>query len=110
MRTTVTSRHFKAHQSLVSYSEDSLDSLTRFYDGIIKSEVILSYERARNSTKIAEVNIHVYNAILTSKFESDDFFKSVDGAVEKLRRQVKRYKEKLRQRDRSDIRRVRAKV
>lgn len=110
MRTTVTSRHFKAHQSLVSYTEDSLGTLTKFYNGIIKSEAILSYERSRNSTKKAEVNIHVYNAILTGTYASEDFYKSIDGAVQKLRRQLKRYKEKLRHRDRGDLRRVREKV
>ena len=110
MRTTVTSRHFKAHQSLVSYTEDALSSLVKYYDGIVKSEAILSYERARNSSKTAEVNIHVYNAIITGKFTSEDFYKSIDGAVEKTRRQLKRYKEKLRNRNRSDLRRVRDKV
>ncbi len=110
MTTTVTSRHFKAHASLVSYAEGSIETLTKYYDGIIRSEVILSYERARNSTKKAEVNVYVYNAVLTGKESSDDFFKSIDGSIEKLRRQLKRYKEKLRHRDRDGLRRVRDKV
>jgi len=110
MKKTVTSRHFKAHHSLVSYTEESLNSLDKYYDGIITSGAILSYERSRNSTKIAEVNIHVHNAMLTGRVESDDFFKAIDGAVEKIRRQLQRYKEKKRRKDRSSLRRVREKV
>jgi len=107
---TVTSRHFKAHQSLVSYTEAALDGLEKYYDGIIKSEAVLSYERSRNSTKTAELNIHVYNAMLSAKFVSEDFYKSVDGAADKVLRQLKRYKEKLRKRDRQNLRRVREKI
>jgi len=110
MRTTVTSRHFKAHRSLTSYAEDSIRTLTKYYDGIIKTEVILSFEKARNSTKTAEMNMHVYNAVLTGRYSSGDFFESIDGAVEKLRRQLTKYKEKKRRRDRSNLRRVREKI
>ena len=110
MRTSVTSRHFKAHQSLTTYAEEAVSALRKFYDGIIKSDVILSYERARNSTKIAEINVHVYNAVLTGRFRSDDFYKSIDGAAQKLQIQLKRYKEKRHRRDRVDIRRVREKI
>ena len=109
MATTVTSRHFKAHPSLVEYAEGAVERLRRFYDGIIKGEVILDFERTRNSLKIAEIIISVYGAKLTAKHESDDFFRSMDGAVAKLETQLKKYKERLHEKDRTSVRKARDK-
>jgi len=106
----VTSRHFKAHPSLVQYAETAVSELTHYYDGIIKGEIILNYEKPKNSVKIAEVKISVYNAVLTSVGKTDDFFKSVDVAVQKVLSQLKKYKSRLRARDRNAVRRVRQKV
>lgn len=110
MAINVTSRHFKAHQSLVEYAKVEVGTLSQFYDGIIRGEVILQYEKVRNSSKIAEINISVYNATLTAKHSSDDFHKSIDKAVSKLEIRLKKYKSKLRSKDRKQVRKVRAKV
>lgn len=109
MSITVTSRHFKAKPSLVSYAENAVAQLHRYYDGIVKGNVVLKFERIHNSLKVAEITIAVYNATLTSRHESDDFNKSIDGAVDKMIAQLRKYKEKLRHRDRSEVRRIREK-
>jgi len=110
MTTTVTSRHFKAHHSLVEYAERAVDSLTHYYDGIIKCEVVLSYEKMRKSTKIAEVVLSVYRQKITATERSDDFEKSIDAAIGKILIQLKKYKERLHEKDRRTVRRVREKV
>ena len=109
MQIHVTSRHFRAHPSLVEYAEEAVKRLTHYYDCIIKGEIILNYEKPRNSVKIAEVNVSVYNASLTSMAKSGDFFKSIDVAVEKVLVQLKKYKGKLHAKDRVAVRRVRQK-
>lgn len=106
----VTSRHFKAHKSLVEYAEQEVASLTRFYDGIIKSEVIMSFEKARNSVKTVEVKVSVYGTMLTAVEHTDDYFKSIDGAIEKIKTQLRKYKSKLRDKDRNTVRKVQQKV
>ena len=110
MTINVTSRHFKAHQSLVDYAESAVERLERYYDGIIKGDVVLRYENARRSTKIAEIVVSVYRARLTAEERGDDFFKSIDGAVEKILVQLKRYKDKLHEKDRQEVRRIREKI
>jgi len=109
MAITVTSRHFKAHPSLVEYAEAAVGGLGRYYDGIIKGEVILEFERPHNSVKIAEIHLSVFNAKLSATHQSDDFFKSIDGAVEKVTTQLKKYKDKLHSKDRDAVRKVRDK-
>lgn len=110
MHLSVTSRHFKAHESLVKYAEQEAQRLKKYYDGIIKCEVVLVFEKPRNSDKIAEVFLSVYGTKLTAVGRSEDFFKSIDLAIDKILVQLKKYKEKLHAKDRKTVRRVRAKV
>lgn len=110
MRISVTSRHFKAHESLVKYAEREAAKLQKYYDGIIKCEIVLTFEKPRNSDKIAEVFVSVYGTKLTAIARSDDFFKSIDTALDKILVQLKKYKEKLHAKDRKTVRRVRAKA
>jgi len=109
MNIKVTSRHFKSHDSLTEYAKNSIEELTHFYDGIIKAEVIFSYEKARNSVKIAELTLTVYGTLLTGVGKSEDFEKSVDLAIAKLKTRLKKYKEKLHTKDKKSVRRIREK-
>ena len=109
MNTTVTSRHFKAHETLVDYAKDAVEKLDRYYDGIIKCEVKLSFEKASNSVKTAEVILSVYKNKIAAMHESEDFHKSIDGAVDKALARLKKYKDKLHAKDRKQVRQVRSK-
>jgi len=110
MTILVTSRHFKAHQSIVKYAEEAVQGLERYYDGIIRCEVILSFEKKRKSTKIAEVILSVYKHKIMAEERSDDFLKSIDAATEKTLIQLKKFKDRLHKRDRQIVRQVREKV
>lgn len=110
MNTAVTSRHFKAHESLVDYAKAAVEKLEHYYDGIIKCEVKLSYEKSRNSVKIAEIMLSVYRNKITAVGEAEEFHRSIDEAVDKALARLKKYKEKLHAKDRKQVRRVRAKA
>jgi len=90
-----TARRFKAHDSLRQHALDAVKKLDRIYDGVIDASIILSYERAYNSVKIAEIQVKVHGAVLTAVEKSDDFMKSIDAAVKKMERQLRKHKEKL---------------
>ena len=110
MNIIVTSRHFKAHESLVEYARKSVEKMNRYYNGVIKGEVILSFEKKLNSRKIAEVNLSVYRSRLTGEGRSADFQQAVDAACEKIRAQLLKYKDRLHRKDRNIVRRVREKA
>jgi len=95
MRITFTARHFEASEQLREYVEKEVRKLQKFFNHIVDCEVILTNEK---STAIVEINLNVYNSQLTAKTKSEDFHKSVDMAVKKMERQLKRYKGKLRER------------
>lgn len=106
----ITSRHFRAHETLLEYSEKAVRQLSHYYDGIIRADVTLSYEKTRKSTKVAEVRLSVHNAVLVGVAKTEDFFKSVDESIEKVLVQLKKYKSKLREKDRTRVRKVRGKL
>jgi putative sigma-54 modulation protein len=88
MNIQITARKFKAHDTLKEFIKDELTSLQRFNDDIINADVKLSFQNTQNSIKIAEIILSIPGQKLTAKEESDEFKKSVAGAVEKLRNQL----------------------
>ncbi|MEX2116377.1 MAG: ribosome-associated translation inhibitor RaiA [Bacteroidota bacterium] len=110
MNVIVTSRHFKAHESLVDYARNAVQRLTKIYAGLIKTEVILSYEKPHKSVKIAEVNVSVFKSKLSAHERSADFHLSIDRAFAKLRVQLKKYKDRLQDKQRAVVRRAHEKI
>jgi putative sigma-54 modulation protein len=106
MQITITARRFRAHASIREHAADAINNLAKFYDGIVHADVILSFERASDSVKAAEVNVHVYGATLSAKEKSDDYIKSIDKAVGKIERQLTKYKDRLKLKDRKVLARV----
>jgi putative sigma-54 modulation protein len=104
-----TARHFTPQESLRDYAHDAVRKLERYYDGIVKSDIILSFERSRNSLKVAEIHLTVYGTLLKAVQKSNDYQKSVDTAVAKLERQLVKYKSKLHEKAKSEVRRIAAK-
>jgi putative sigma-54 modulation protein len=101
-----TARKFKAHDTIRNHAIESVKKLDKFYDGIVRGDIILSYERPTQSVKKAEINLHVFGTHLTAKEKSDDFFKSIDLTIVKLEHQLEKYKTKLRGKDKKVLRRT----
>lgn len=94
MNVQFTARHFKAHEGLKQYALSQVSTLKKFYDGIVNGNVVLRFEKTKESMKIAEINLGVYGASLVAIEKSEDFYKSIDNAIEKLERQLLKYKGK----------------
>ena len=101
-----TARKFKAHATLRAHAADAVARLPKYYDGIVRGDVVLGFERSSNSIKWAEVTIHVHGTVLTSREKSDDFDKSIDLAIGKLERQLSKYKSRVRLKNKKTLRKV----
>jgi putative sigma-54 modulation protein len=96
MKLKIHSIHFDADQKLVDFVQEKVDKLDHFFDKIIDGEVFLRLDKASNNeNKIAEIRLNVPGSNLFAKKQSKSFEESTDSAVEALRRQVKKHKEKL---------------
>ena len=93
MRINITARHFKLNDELKQYAETEVYRLKKYYEPIIDCDIILSWQKKMRN---AEINIAVYGTTLTAHEQSEDMKKSIDRAVDKLERQVKKYKSRIR--------------
>lgn len=94
IKVNITSRHFKAHETLLEYVKSEIESLEKYHEEILHADVILSFEKAVNSIKNCEINVKLRDKMLISKESSDDFVKSIDSAVDKIESQILKYKDK----------------
>jgi putative sigma-54 modulation protein len=93
MRFNITARRFKLSEGLKEFTESEASRLKKYYDGIIDTEVILGWEK---KLRTAEIKISVFGTMLTATERSEDMKTAVRQAVDKLERQLVKYKEKLR--------------
>ena len=97
MKMKVQSIHFDADRKLLTFIEEKIDKLTVFYENIIDSEVYLRLDKAaEKDNKIAEIKINTPGKTLFAREQCRTFEEATDSAVESLRRQITRHKEKMR--------------
>ncbi|MBK8550037.1 MAG: ribosome-associated translation inhibitor RaiA [Ignavibacteria bacterium] len=94
IKVNITSRHFKAHETLQEYIKNEIETLSKYHEEIIHADVIFSFERSINSIKNCEIIVKLRDRILTAKESTDDFIKSIDKAVTKIESQILKYKDK----------------
>ncbi len=105
-----TARRFRVHPDIREHAVKAVEKLDKFFDGIRRCDIILSFERSTNSLKVAEICLHVNRTILTAVEKSGDFHKSIDFAIDKVERQLKTYKSKLHTKNKKKLLRAKAKV
>ena len=93
METQMHSIHFKADEKLLSFIQEKLDKLENYNQHIISAEVFLKLEKDNEKgNKVTEIKLLVQGKELFAKRQCRSFEEAADGAVEALRRQVMREK------------------
>jgi len=97
MEIIINSVHFTADKKLVDFVNKKVNKLDTFFDGIINAEVtlkVLKPESARN--KVSEIKISIpANGYLFAKKRADTFEEATDLATDAIRKQLGKFKEKL---------------
>jgi len=97
MNVQINAVKFKADKKLEDFIQNKVNKLTQFYDGVIGSEVTLKVDaNEKPENKITEIRLKIPGNDLFAKKQTDSFEESTDIAVEALRRQLKKHKEKVR--------------
>ena len=99
MATRITARHTELSDGLRAHIENSVSKLDRYYNGIHDTHVVLDGHEANPSTRRAEVQLQVYRRTLTATNDSTTYEDAVNACIRQLRRQVLRYKGKVRSTD-----------
>jgi putative sigma-54 modulation protein len=97
MKVKVQSIHFDADRKLLDFVEDKVDKLSHYYESIIGTEVFLRLDKSdAGDNKIAEIKISTPGKVLFAKEQCKTFEEATDNAIEALRKQITKHKEKQR--------------
>ncbi|MEB2779442.1 ribosome-associated translation inhibitor RaiA [Algoriphagus sp. C2-6-M1] len=96
MKLQMHSIHFDADHKLIDFIQRKADKLDTYYDQIIDGEVFLRLDKNdNNANKIVEIKMNVPGKQFFAKNQADSFEAASDDAIEGLRRQIKKHKEKV---------------
>lgn len=92
MHMNITFRHLDPIDSLKNYAQEKVERVNKYLDSASEAHVVLSLERHLHH---ADITIHSGPYVLRGREKSEDMYASIDLAMDKIERQLKRYKEKL---------------
>ena len=96
MRIEINAAQFEVDDKLRSLIHKKVAKLERFFDHIIDCVIFLNEEghSEQNRAQNVEIKINVKEHTLFCKESASKFEQSIDMAVENMKRQLKKYKEK----------------
>ena len=93
MAIEITARHMEATDQMQDYARRKADEMVAAFPRIEHVHVILAVEKHRH---IAEVVVQAKHHLRAeAKEESDKMTASIDGAMDKIERQLQRFREKI---------------
>lgn len=93
MKTKYLGRFMDVTDSLKEYAEKKLAKLEWFFDDSADAQIKFTQEKGAKN--IAEITINMKHMIFRAEEVSGDMYASIDKAVDKLSRQIRRHRTKL---------------
>ncbi|HPB01743.1 MAG: ribosome-associated translation inhibitor RaiA [Bacteroidales bacterium] len=96
MKISISSVKFKADKRLEDFIQDKIGKLATNYDNLISGEVTLRLDNSANQeNKIAEIRLNIPGNDLFAKKQCKTFEEATDSALDALRKQLSKHKEKI---------------
>ncbi len=92
MNIEISARHFDLTDALKHHAEKKLETIDRFYDGILNVHVILEVTSGTNHVHIQLRGNHLK---LDSKSKSHDIYAAFDDAFDTLEHQMRKFKDRM---------------
>ena len=97
MKVSVQSVNFNADRSLIEFIEKKVNSLEKYYDKIVDSEVYLKVQQTSGKeNKFVDIKLNIPGNDLVVKKQCKTFEEGVMLTVDSLKRQLTKKKEKVR--------------
>lgn len=94
MNISITFRNAEVENWQKEFVEEKMTKLKKYTDGPCEVHVVLSVEKFR---QVAEINFLTNGLNINSKEEAKEMSQAIDDAIEKVEKQLKKHKEKLRE-------------
>lgn len=91
MQINLTGHHIDITDALKSYVENKFERLARHFDHVINAHVVLTVEKLEQKV---EATLHINGGTIFADATHEDMYAAIDALIDKLDRQVLRYKEK----------------
>jgi putative sigma-54 modulation protein len=97
MNLTISGHHLELTPAIREYVQTKLERIQRHFDHVIDIAVILTVEKLPEKEKRqkAEINLHVRGKDLHVESIAQDLYAAIDTLIDKLDRQVIKYKTKM---------------
>jgi putative sigma-54 modulation protein len=92
MQVNLSGHHVDITDSMRNYVNEKIARLDRHFDQALDIHVVLTVEKLRHK---AEATLHVSGGNLYADDVQEDMYAAIDGLIDKLDRQGKKHKEKL---------------
>ncbi len=96
MNMTISGHHLEVTPALRGYVTSKLDRIVRHFDQVVDVKVLLTVEKQKEKEgrQRAECTIHVKGSDIFAESSDSDLYAAIDELVDKLDRQVVRYKDR----------------
>jgi putative sigma-54 modulation protein len=97
MNIQIHSVRFDADKKLIDFVHQKLDKLTQFAEDIVNAEVYLRLDKDQErENKISEIKLELRGGPLFAKKQSKTFEEATDEAIDALKKQITKHKQKKR--------------
>ncbi len=93
MQIKITGHHVEVTPALRAYVTEKMQKLDRHFDHVLSAHVVLNIEKIHH---LAEATVNAAGKQLHATDSASDMYAAIDGLIDKLDRQVRRYKDRLR--------------
>ena len=101
MDITVTFRHVEPMDSLKVYAEEKASKIEKYFDFPVEFHIVLAVEKFR---RMADVTLNVNGTVIKAMEETEDMYSAIDQVMDKIEKQVKRYRDKTMRKRRPESR------
>jgi len=92
MQISTTFRHTEPSEALKRYAEEKLERIKKYIEEPITAQVFLTVEKIRHA---ADITIVAKGITIKASEETNDMYAALDAVVDKIERQLRRYKERI---------------
>ena len=97
MNIQIHSVRFDADKKLIDFVHQKLEKLTQYGEDIVNAEVFLRLDKDQDrENKISEIKLDLSGGPLFARKQSKTFEEATDDAIEALKKQITRHKQKKR--------------
>ena len=96
----VTFRHMEPTESLKTYAEEKVSKINKILDSPSEAHIVLGVEKFRHT---ADVTFSINGTRIKAVEETGDMYSAIDQVMDKIAKQVKRHRSKIRKRPPGNI-------